>query len=153
MAEIVYKGWEECRTQWRKWRARYGRCENEEMGRFRSSEDKDGEKFTETRGGYGGPRGSFRAGRSDGFNNGGTDEVDRPRRVYERHSGTGRGSEIKREGGGRRNWGTAANEIAPALEEVVAEKEKPVESENPEVEQDGDATKEKPVVEPEEKEP
>uniref|UniRef100_A0A7N0VF18 Hyaluronan/mRNA-binding protein domain-containing protein n=1 Tax=Kalanchoe fedtschenkoi TaxID=63787 RepID=A0A7N0VF18_KALFE len=119
-------------------------------GGFRSFEDKDGEKSTERRGGYGGPRGSFRGGRRGGFNEGETDEVERPRRVYERHSGTGRGNEIKREGAGRRNWGTAADEIAPAVEEAVAEKEKIVE--NPEVEQDVDVTKEKPVEEAEEKE-
>nr|BAG90611.1 unnamed protein product [Oryza sativa Japonica Group] len=33
------------------------------------------------------------------------------RRPYERHSGTGRGYEMKREGSGRGNWGTTTDEI------------------------------------------
>ncbi|ONM33205.1 Hyaluronan / mRNA binding family [Zea mays] len=37
-------------------------------------------------------------------------EFGRPRRAYERHSGTGRGYGMKREGAGRGNWGTATDE-------------------------------------------
>jgi plasminogen activator inhibitor 1 RNA-binding protein len=33
-----------------------------------------------------------------------------PRRAYERHSGTGRGYAMKREGAGRGNWGTVTDE-------------------------------------------
>lgn len=44
--------------------------------------------------GYGGPRGSFRGGRRGGFSNGEVGEEVRPRRAFERRSGTGRGLEF-----------------------------------------------------------
>lgn len=60
----------------------------------RQPEEGDLEKSSERRG-YGGPRGSFRGGprggRRGGYNDGEAAEGERPRRVYERHSGTGRG--------------------------------------------------------------
>lgn len=57
-----------------------------------ASDEVDG-KPSERRGGYGGPRGPFRGGRRGGFSNGedGEGERDRPRRPFERRSGTGRG--------------------------------------------------------------
>ncbi|RLN30371.1 plasminogen activator inhibitor 1 RNA-binding protein-like [Panicum miliaceum] len=57
------------------------------------------------RGGRGGRRGGYRDGEFG-------DDSERPfRRTYERHSGTGRGFEMKREGAGRGNWGTTTDEI------------------------------------------
>ena len=57
------------------------------------------------RGGGGGRRGGYRDGEFG-------DDSERPyRRTYERHSGTGRGFEMKREGAGRGNWGTTTDEI------------------------------------------
>lgn len=41
--------------------------------------------------GSGGPRGSFRGGRRGGFSNGDAGEEGRPRRAFDRRSGTGRG--------------------------------------------------------------
>lgn len=115
-----------------------------------ATEDGDTEKPSERRGGYGGPRGS-RGGRRGGFNNGEVGDGERPHRVFERRSGTGRGNEIKREGAGRGNWGTETDEISQVTEEVN-ENEKVVEQPlGDEVPVDGN--KETPVNEPEEKEP
>ncbi|XP_023554179.1 RGG repeats nuclear RNA binding protein A-like [Cucurbita pepo subsp. pepo] len=114
----------------------------------------DGEKATERRG-YGGPRGSFRGPRRGGFSNGETEEGEQPRRVYERRSGTGRGNEFKRDGAGRRNWGAPGDEIAPDVEEPVAENEKNVAPEQ-QLGEDGavdDNNKEEAAKEAEEKEP
>ncbi|CAK9309400.1 unnamed protein product [Citrullus colocynthis] len=115
----------------------------------------DGEKAAERRG-YGGPRGSFRGPRRGGFSNGEAEEGERPRRVYERRSGTGRGNEFKRDGAGRRNWGAPGDENAPDVEEPVAENEKNVATEQ-QLGEDGvvdDNNKaEEAVKEPEEKEP
>jgi len=63
-------------------------------------------------------------------------------RQFERHSGTGRGREIKKGGAGGRNWGKPGDEVAPlpsttpepaAAEAAAAEKgeEPPVEPEDP----------------------
>ncbi|KAA0038491.1 plasminogen activator inhibitor 1 RNA-binding protein-like [Cucumis melo var. makuwa] len=114
----------------------------------------DGEKAAERRG-YGAPRGSFRGPRRGGFSNGEAEEGERPRRVYERRSGTGRGNEFKRDGAGRRNWGAPGDENAPDVEEPVAENEKNVAPEQ-QLGEDGvdDNNKaEEAVKEPEEKEP
>lgn len=56
-------------------------------------DEADAGKPFERRGGYGGPRGDFRGGRRGGFSNGevGEGERDRPRRPFDRRSGTGRG--------------------------------------------------------------
>lgn len=60
------------------------------------------------RGGYAG-RGSYRNDESGG-------ESERPpRRLYERRSGTGRGYDVKRQGAGRGNWGTVADETLEQL--------------------------------------
>lgn len=112
------------------------------------------EKPSERRGGYGAPRGGYRGGgRRGGFSNGDAAEGERPRRVYERRSGTGRGSDIKREGAGRGNWGTPTDDIAQETEEPVAENEANVTAEKQTVaEENVDAEKENPTNEPEEKE-
>lgn len=36
-----------------------------------------------------------------------------PRRANERHSGTGRGNEMQRQGSGRGNWGSVTDELVP----------------------------------------
>lgn len=119
------------------------------------NEEADGGKSFERRGGYSGPpRGSFRGGRRGDFGNGEVGNEERPRRTYERHSGTGRGNEIKREGSGRGNWGTATDEIAQETVEVAAETEKNVDAEKPAGEEEAvDVNKETPANEAEEKEP
>lgn len=122
-------------------------------GGYRPSEEGDAGKAPERRG-YGGPRGSFRGGRRGGFSNGESGEGERPRRIYERRSGTGRGNDIKRDGAGRGNWGTPSDEIALETEEPAGENEKNVNAEKqPGAEEATDANKESPVSEPEEKEP
>ncbi|AEE83810.1 Hyaluronan / mRNA binding family [Arabidopsis thaliana] len=77
---------------------------------------------------------------------------ERPRRAFERRSGTGRGSDFKRDGSGRGNWGTPGEEIAAETEAVAGvETEKDV-GEKPAVDDvAADANKEDTVVE--EKEP
>ncbi|KAG0518939.1 hypothetical protein BDA96_09G220700 [Sorghum bicolor] len=71
------------------------------------------------RGGGGGRRGGYRDGEF------GDDSERPPRRPYERHSGTGRGFEMKREGSGRGNWGTTTDEfIARETEEGLKLEEK-----------------------------
>ncbi|KAI4338446.1 hypothetical protein MLD38_023505 [Melastoma candidum] len=117
-------------------------------GAYRPSEDGESGNPSERRGG---PRGSFRGGRRGGFGNGEVGEGERPRRVFERRSGTGRGNEIKRDGAGRGNWGTATDEIAPGTEEVVNEGEKIVVPEKQPAEEDAaDAGEEAPANVPEE---
>lgn len=51
-----------------------------------------------------GPRGVVRAGNRP------------PKREFDRHSGTGRGTEMKRGGAGKHNWGTANDEVIAAAE-------------------------------------
>ncbi|GJS44060.1 RGG repeats nuclear RNA binding protein A-like protein [Tanacetum coccineum] len=58
-------------------------------------------------------------------------EGERPRRVYERRSGTGRSNDIKCQGSGRGNWATATDEVPLESEEPVVDAEKNVESEKP----------------------
>ncbi|XP_040954291.1 RGG repeats nuclear RNA binding protein A isoform X2 [Gossypium hirsutum] len=103
--------------------------------------------------GYGGPR-PYRGGRRGGFSNGEDADGERPRRLYERRSGTGRGNELKREGSGRGNWGTQTDELAQVTEEVANEGEGNLGDEKPAGEDDArDANKESASNEPEEKEP
>ncbi|PIN18349.1 putative RNA-binding protein [Handroanthus impetiginosus] len=120
-----------------------------------ASEEADAGRPSERRGGYGGPRGSFRGGRRGGFGNGEVGEGDRPHRPFDRRSGTGRGNEIKREGSGRGNWGTPTDELAQATEEIVNEGEKALNEEKPSGEEDAavDGDKEAVTNEVEEKEP
>ena len=111
----------------------------------RAPEDGDAGKSSERRG-YGSYRPS-RGGR--GFGNGEVGDDERPRRVFERRSGTGRGNETKREGAGRGNWGTQAEEVTEA---VVNETEDNVGADKPVNEEDvADGNKDSPVNEPEEK--
>jgi plasminogen activator inhibitor 1 RNA-binding protein len=61
-----------------------------------------------------GPRPPYRGGgRRGGYQNAefGDDSERPPRRNYERHSGSGRGYGMKREGAGRGNWGIATDEV------------------------------------------
>ncbi|KAL3360322.1 hypothetical protein AABB24_013655 [Solanum stoloniferum] len=126
-------------------------------GRYSAPEDGESGKVSERRGGYGGSRGGFHGGRRGGFNNGDAaeGEGERPRRVFDRRSGTGRGNEfIKREGSGRGNWGTTADDIAPVTEESVNDGEKIVDAEKQSGQEDaGDTNKDSSSAEPEEKEP
>ncbi|KAM7494042.1 hypothetical protein LguiB_028651 [Lonicera macranthoides] len=125
-------------------------------GRYRPEDGGDAEKFSERRGGYSGPpRGGYRGGRRGGYSNGNAADGERPRRVFERRSGTGRGNEVKREGAGRGNWGTPNDEIAPETEEPVTETEKDAEAEKQVAQEEvGDANKKDNAAnEPEEKEP
>ncbi|KAJ7952566.1 RNA binding protein [Quillaja saponaria] len=118
-------------------------------GGYRATED--GDKASERRGSVG-PRGPFRGGRRGGFSNGEASEGERPRRIYERRSGTGRGNEFKRDGAGRGNWGTPNDEIAPETEEPATEIEKNVDAEKQFAEDDAtDANKDNPATESEEK--
>ncbi|KAE8683973.1 phospholipase A(1) DAD1 [Hibiscus syriacus] len=122
-------------------------------GLHRLSEEGEGGKQTERRG-YSGPRGSFRGGRRGGFNSGESGEGERPRRLYDRRSGTGRGNEFKRDGAGHGNWGSPTDEVAPETEENVPKDEKNVSSEKQPGEEDAaDAGKENAANEAEEKEP
>ncbi|XP_057735481.1 RGG repeats nuclear RNA binding protein A-like [Arachis stenosperma] len=105
--------------------------------------------------GYGGSRGPYRGGRrrGGGFSNGEGGEDGHPGRAFERHSGTGRGSEFKREGSGRGNWGNQTEEHAPAAEEAN-ETGKNLIDDKPSGEEDvaADGNKEKPSNEAAEKE-
>ncbi|XWS49150.1 hypothetical protein CRYUN_Cryun13aG0139000 [Craigia yunnanensis] len=124
-------------------------------GGYRPSEEGEGGKQTERRG-YGGPRESFRGVHRGGFNDGESEEGERPRRQYDRHSGTGRGNAFKRDGAGRGNWGSPTDEVAPIkeTEENVPENEKNVSTEKQYGEEDAvDASKDNAANEPEEKEP
>ncbi|KAK9757748.1 hypothetical protein RND81_01G183700 [Saponaria officinalis] len=115
--------------------------------------DGEGGRDSERRA-YGGPRPPYRGGRRGGFNNEEGRDGDRPRRTYERNSGTGRGNEFKREGSGRGNWGSQSDEVAPGTEEVAVETEKNVNAENlPTGEEAVDGNKEPQPDETEEKEP
>lgn len=66
-----------------------------------------------------GPRGPYRGGpRRGGYGNSEEGEEVRPRRSYDRHSGTGRGFGMKKDGAGRANWGTSTDEN-PAEKSVL----------------------------------
>lgn len=112
------------------------------------NEESDGRSF-ERRGGYGGPRGDFRGGdRRVSFANGDGEDGERQRRPYERRSGTGRGSEFKREGAGRGNWGNQADEINQEIQEAAVEGEKTVASDKPAAEEEAaDGKKENAAIE------
>ncbi|KAK8478643.1 hypothetical protein V6N13_027947 [Hibiscus sabdariffa] len=127
---------------------------NAVSGGYRPSEEGEERKQSERCGGYGGPRGSFRGGRRGGFNDGEFGEGERPRRMYDRRSGTGRGNEFKRDGAGRGNWGSPIDEVAPETEENVPENEKNISTEKQPGEDAAlDASKENAANEAEEKEP
>ncbi|XP_009776248.1 RGG repeats nuclear RNA binding protein A-like [Nicotiana tabacum] len=122
-------------------------------GGIAAPEDVEGGRPYERRGGYGGPH-AFGGGRRGGFSNEEFPEGDRPRRIFERRSGTGRGGEIKREGAGRGNWGTQADEVTQITDEVANEGEKNLNVEKPSADGEaGDDKKENPAAEAEDKEP
>ncbi|KAJ8754437.1 hypothetical protein K2173_002888 [Erythroxylum novogranatense] len=125
------------------------------LGGYRASEEGDAGKPSERRS-YGAPRGGgggFRGARRGVLSNGDTGDTERPRRLYERHSGTGRGNEFKRDGAGRGNWGIPTDEIAPETEEAVVENEKSINTEPSREEDVGDANKDNADEKAEEKEP
>ncbi|XP_062232294.1 RGG repeats nuclear RNA binding protein A-like [Phragmites australis] len=112
-----------------------------------------------------GPRQPYRGGGHRGGYTDGQDGGDfgRPRRAYERHSGNGRGYEMKREGAGRGNWGTVTDEgiaqdtvDAVNIEEVAAvvkDEKKPEDAPQSEVGKDNEgAENEEEEKEPEDKE-
>ncbi|KAG2625382.1 RGG repeats nuclear RNA binding protein A-like [Panicum virgatum] len=112
-----------------------------------------------------GPRQPYRGGGCRGGYADGQagDEFGRPRQAYERHSGTGRGYEMKREGAGRGNWGTVTDESlaqdaveAVNVEETTAaaeDEKKPEDAPQPEVEKDMEGVEnEEEEKEPEDKE-
>ncbi|KAK4267916.1 hypothetical protein QN277_024635 [Acacia crassicarpa] len=101
----------------------------------------------------GGSRGSFRGGRRGGFSNGEVGEEGRPRRMFDRRSGTGHGNEFKREGAGRGNWGTPTDELVQPTEEVVNDNVKNLSDEKPAEEDVANDNKESPDNGAEEKEP
>ncbi|CDY33522.1 BnaA06g35510D [Brassica napus] len=116
-------------------------------GGNRPYDPKDGER----NGGFRGYRESGgRGGHVGGFANGKTGDVEqRPKRVYDRHSRTGRSNDVKREGAGRGNWGTTEDDTPPPTVEPTTEVEK-----SPVAEDDTtDAKKDSPAAEQEEKEP
>lgn len=118
-----------------------------------AEEGRDTGKPSDRRAGYGSPRTS-RGGRRGGFSNEGAEDGEYPRRIHERHSGTGRGNEIKRDGAGRGNWGTHTDDIAADIEEPAKETEKNFVAEKQSGEENPvDANKENTVNESEEKEP
>ncbi|GMH26656.1 hypothetical protein Nepgr_028499 [Nepenthes gracilis] len=120
---------------------------------YKSSEDRESGRPSEKLGGYGGPRVGSRGGRRGGFGNRDVGEGERPRRMYERRSGTGRGNEVKRDGAGSGNWGTPTDEIAEETEEPVVETVNTVASEKQVgQEKNVDVEKEKPENEAEENE-
>ncbi|KAK4746528.1 hypothetical protein SAY87_012840 [Trapa incisa] len=101
--------------------------------------------------GSGGARGPFRGGRQGGSSNGEAGEGERPRRFFDRHSGTGRGNEVRREGSGRGNWGTPTDDIAQETEGAIVDAEKTVGSEKKLSEEEAaDAGKENATKEAEE---
>ncbi|KAJ0977454.1 hypothetical protein J5N97_012928 [Dioscorea zingiberensis] len=143
---------------------------NGSVGGFGGGDDGDAVKaFDRERGGervrgggYGGPRQPFRGGRRGGYVNGeaGGDSEQPGRRVYERRSGTGHGYEMKREGAGRGNWGTAADDVIAQDSKGNANAGEDFVSSRKQLEQDGEKTldvnkesKEGAANESEEKEP
>ncbi|KAM3351311.1 hypothetical protein ACQJBY_023357 [Aegilops geniculata] len=74
----------------------------------------DGERGPRPYRGGGGRRGGYRNGEF------GDDSERPPRRNYERHSGTGRGQGMKRDGAGRGNWGSSTDEgLAQETDEAL----------------------------------
>nr|XP_043622491.1 protein LTO1 homolog isoform X2 [Erigeron canadensis] len=69
-------------------------------GGYMPTADGEVDKFSERRG-FSSSRGAYRGGYANGDMDG-----ERPRRVFERCSMTGRGNDLKRDGAGRGNWGS-----------------------------------------------
>ncbi|KAJ4878063.1 Hyaluronan / mRNA binding family [Raphanus sativus] len=125
-------------------------------GGNRPHDPKDGPKDGERNGGFRGYRESGgRGGHIGGFANGKTGDVERPKRVFDRRNATGRSNDLKREGGGRGNWGTPEDDVQPATDGPTAEVEKsPVADKEGGEDATTDSKKEAPEVEqePEDKE-
>jgi len=69
------------------------------------------------------PRQPYRGPRRGEFQEG--EFARQPRRANERHSGTGRGNEMPRQGSGRGNWGSVTDELVPQEhEETVKDEQK-----------------------------
>ncbi|VVB13173.1 unnamed protein product [Arabis nemorensis] len=104
-------------------------------------------------GSVGGYRGGGRGGSRGGSSNGESGEFERPRRTFNRHSGTGQRNDFKRDGGGLGNWGTTEDDV-PVTEEstAVADKNLAVEKQGGE-DESTDAKKESPSKEQAKKEP
>ncbi|KAK1699445.1 hypothetical protein QYE76_016142 [Lolium multiflorum] len=80
-------------------------------------------------GGERAPRPPYQGARRGGYGEGefGDDSERPPRRNYERHSGTGHGYVMKRDGAGRGNWGTTSDELlAQETEALKLEEKAPV---------------------------
>ncbi|XP_062180868.1 RGG repeats nuclear RNA binding protein A-like isoform X2 [Phragmites australis] len=135
-----------------------GRFGDERVARGENGEGRQAERDQRPRQPYRG--GGRHGGYTDGQDG---DESGHPRRAYERHSGTGRGYEMKREGAGRGNWGTvtdeglaqdavdAVNAEEPAA--VVEDEKKPEDAPQSEVEKDKKGVEnEEEEKEPEDKE-
>ncbi|XP_042455699.1 RGG repeats nuclear RNA binding protein A-like [Zingiber officinale] len=71
----------------------------------------------------GGRRGGYASRGGYGNDESGGDSERPPRRVYERRSGTGRSFEVKRQGAGRGNWGTVADETLEQEKDDVLKSE------------------------------
>ncbi|GAA0146266.1 RNA metabolism protein [Lithospermum erythrorhizon] len=93
----------------------------------------DARRPSERRGGFGGSRGSFYGGQRGGFAHGDLSDGERPRRVFDRHSGFSHGNNVTREGTGQGNWGTTTGGLALVIEEGVDEGEKDLKHKNPSV--------------------
>ncbi|CAN0908387.1 RGG repeats nuclear RNA binding protein B, partial [Linum grandiflorum] len=111
--------------------SRYGGSNNNEAGFGNSNgyvykpSEEGGEsgRQSERRGNFDRPRAAYRGGGGGGRRGEEAGEGgDRPRRVYDRHSGSGRGNDIKRDGSGSGNWGNPT-EVAPDTVEPNAENE------------------------------
>ncbi|KAH9297278.1 hypothetical protein KI387_028960 [Taxus chinensis] len=103
----------------------------ESSAHFPPGRQEDGEVASSERGrgGAGGRRGGRggRGGRGYGGGRGlGGDagDEDNRKRMYDRRSGTGRGTEMKREGSGQGNWGTSVDAFQETDELTFAEEEK-----------------------------
>ncbi|ONK79108.1 uncharacterized protein A4U43_C01F3020 [Asparagus officinalis] len=127
----------------------YGRVDGGENGDNRRPFERErgfyGGPSERDRGTYDGPRQPFRGGRRGGDGNEETGgDSERPRRTYERRSGTGRGYENKRDGAGRGNWGNATDdaltqeigENVNAEEKIASHEKQPEQDDAPSAEAD-----------------
>ncbi|GFP91009.1 hypothetical protein PHJA_001244900 [Phtheirospermum japonicum] len=107
---------------------------NREFSAAQGTYEADAGKPYERRGGSGGPRDPARGSRRGGYSNGGDfreGDRERPRRQFDRRSGSVQGNEMKREGSGQGNWGTETDELSQITEGGVVEVEKDLNAEKP----------------------
>ncbi|VFQ63731.1 unnamed protein product [Cuscuta campestris] len=88
--------------------------------RSATEEGEMGKPF-ESKGGNSGSRGGYHGSRRNGPLNGENADGEQPRGAYERHSGSGNGSEMKRNGSGCGNWGTPTDGVSMEPEESMNE--------------------------------